>query len=115
MKDRPRENSLEEGLHTDLIDTKKFRYPINISFLLLQDENKLRNCEKDLSCLYLTRVSARKVVNAHGTLSTSKCMKCGGKTDSENLREEVLKGSFLLYFFLLLYKIVQISDFFYKY
>ena len=38
-------------------------------------------------------VSARKVVNAHGTLSTSKCMKCGGKTDSENLREEVLKGS----------------------
>lgn len=38
-------------------------------------------------------VSSKKVVNAHGSLKTSKCLKCGGKVDSEELREEVLKGN----------------------
>jgi len=33
------------------------------------------------------------VVYAHGTLTTSKCFKCGGKTPSEDPKGEVLQGN----------------------
>ena len=38
-------------------------------------------------------ISPKKVVYAHGSLHTSACLKCGGKVNSEDLREEVLKGN----------------------
>ncbi len=37
-------------------------------------------------------VSPKKIVYAHGSLNASTCLKCGMKVDSEELRDDVLKG-----------------------
>lgn len=37
-------------------------------------------------------VSSKKIVYAHGTLSTSTCLKCGHKVSADLLREDILKG-----------------------
>jgi len=38
-------------------------------------------------------LSPKRVVYAHGTLTMSKCLKCGGKTPSEDLKGEILLGN----------------------
>ena len=38
-------------------------------------------------------ISPKKIVYAHGSLHVSTCLKCGTKVDTEELRDEVLKGN----------------------
>ena len=38
-------------------------------------------------------VSSKKIVNAHGSMNTSSCLKCGQKASADELRQEILNGN----------------------